>query len=73
VLGFGAAVYFGEGGATKGADEHPALLKEYRAAKKENREPTLGQEKASHIHFCYMAGGYLMACGAFIYLITNVI
>jgi hypothetical protein len=73
VLGFGAAVYFGEGGVTKGAEEHPALLQEYRAAKKEKREPTSDQKNASHTHFCYLSGGYLMACGAVIYLVSNLI
>lgn len=74
VLGFGVAVFFGGGGLpTKGFEEYPKLLEGYRTAKKENREPTLDQKSACHTHFCYIAGGYLMACGAAIYLISNII
>jgi hypothetical protein len=72
VFGFGAAIYFGEGAVSiKGAENYPQLLEEYRAAVKANREPTLDQKDASHTYWCYMFGGYLMACGAFMYLISN--
>jgi hypothetical protein len=74
VFGFGAAIYFGEGAVSiKGAEDYPELLDAYKAAKRERREPTLDQKEASHTHLCYLSGGYLMACGAFMYLVSATI